>query len=84
VLIVVGIAMYWLPTFIGYRRKAPNMSGVVVINLFLGWTLVGWVAAFAMALREIPQPQGYGPPPGWQPPQPPQQAPPGQEPWRTE
>jgi hypothetical protein len=30
------------------------MASVLVINLFLGWTFVGWVVALAMALRDVP------------------------------
>lgn len=31
-------------------RKHRNESAIGVVNLFLGWTLVGWVGAFAWAL----------------------------------
>ncbi|MUL76445.1 superinfection immunity protein [Mycobacterium sp. CBMA226] len=33
------------------NRKVPNVGSVIVINLFLGWTFVGWVVALAMAMR---------------------------------
>jgi predicted cupin superfamily sugar epimerase len=32
-------------------RKVRNQGIVVVINLFLGWTLIGCVIALAMAFR---------------------------------
>lgn len=44
-----------LPTFIGIRRGAPDMGSALVINLFLGWTVIGWVVALAMALCDVPQ-----------------------------
>jgi hypothetical protein len=31
-------------------RKKPSANSVFVLNLFLGWTLIGWVGALALAL----------------------------------
>jgi hypothetical protein len=63
VVIVIGIAIYMLPTIVGATRKVVNIGSVFAINLFLGWTLVGWVVALAMALRTNP-PHAY--PQMWQ------------------
>ncbi|MBV6635499.1 MAG: superinfection immunity protein [Mameliella sp.] len=46
------IAVYMLPTFVGAARGARNMGAIVVINLLLGWTLLGWVVALAMAVAD--------------------------------
>jgi Superinfection immunity protein len=54
-----GAALYLLPVLIGWARRVPDLGSVAVINVLLGWTLVGWAAALAMALRS-PHP---GPPP---------------------
>jgi T4 superinfection immunity protein len=48
-LIVLGL--YFLPTIVAFSRKVINRGSVAVINMFLGWTLIGWVVAFAMAVR---------------------------------
>jgi Superinfection immunity protein len=48
---IVGVCLYFLPTIIAVARKVRNEGSIVVINVFLGWTLVGWVIALAMALR---------------------------------
>jgi hypothetical protein len=45
------LCLYFLPTIIALARKVRNQGSVVVINLFLGWTLIGWVVALAMAFR---------------------------------
>ncbi len=42
--------LYWLPTFVAYRRNTVNKGGVLIVNLFFGWTLIGWVVALAMAM----------------------------------
>lgn len=39
--------LYFLPAIIG-RNKA-DATGIFLLNLFLGWTLIGWVAAFIWA-----------------------------------
>jgi hypothetical protein len=54
--LAVVICGYFLPTIVAHHRKVPNGGSVLVINLFLGWTLVGWVVALAMAARTVPQP----------------------------
>lgn len=51
ILIVFWFAVYMVPTIVAAIRKVPNMGSVVVINVLLGWTLVGWVVALAMAVR---------------------------------
>jgi hypothetical protein len=48
--VLVSIAFYFLPTLIAVRRHIPNDVSVAVVNLFLGWTFIGWVVALAMAV----------------------------------
>ncbi len=48
------LGLYFLPTIIANSRKVPNFGSVVVVNLFLGWTFIGWVVALAMAFRSTP------------------------------
>ena len=53
VLIAVLLA-YFAPSIIALMRKVPSQGSVVVVNVFLGWTLIGWVVALAMAARSVP------------------------------
>jgi Superinfection immunity protein/Protein of unknown function (DUF2510) len=48
------IGLYFLPLVIAASRKVSNIGSVAVINIFLGWTLIGWVIALAMAARTAP------------------------------
>ncbi|WP_421560823.1 MULTISPECIES: superinfection immunity protein [unclassified Pseudomonas] len=49
-------ALYMLPTFEAWLRKHPNLTSIALLNLFLGWTLLGWVAAIVWAFkRQEPQ-----------------------------
>jgi hypothetical protein len=56
ILIVLFIAFYFVPILVATIRKVPNIGSVAVINVFLGWTLVGWVVALSMAARSAPTP----------------------------
>lgn len=55
-LLLLGIAMYFLPSIVGFVRKVPNAVSILIINFFLGWTLIGWVVSLAMAFRDQQQP----------------------------
>jgi hypothetical protein len=61
-----------LPILIAGMRSVKNFGWIFVINLFLGWTMVGWVVALIWALRDAPKyqttfapslPPTYTPPP---------------------
>ncbi len=54
VFLLIVLALYFIPTIVGAIRKVPNIGSVGVINFFLGWTIVGWVVALAMAARSVP------------------------------
>lgn len=49
--IVLVTAFYFLPTIVAAVRHVPNVGSVAVINLFFGWTLIGWVVSLSMAAR---------------------------------
>ena len=54
---LVVLVGYFIPTAVGKMRGVANLGSIFVINLFLGWTLIGWVVALAMAARTVPAPQ---------------------------
>ena len=85
VVVVVGaLAIYFFPTCIAGFRNHHQQYAILALNLFLGWTFVGWVIAFVWALTAINKdqqpskapkaPKTHKAPPGW--PKPPK-APPG-------
>jgi urea transporter len=39
---IFSIALYFLPTIIAAIRHAKSILGVVLLNIFLGWTFIGW------------------------------------------
>ena len=42
-------AIYFLPFLLGLVRKHKSVGGIFVVNLFFGWTIVGWILALAWA-----------------------------------
>ncbi len=51
VILALVCGLYFLPTIVAASRHVTNVGSVAVINLFLGWTFIGWVVALAMAAR---------------------------------
>ena len=52
----VGVAIYFLPSINASSRKHPNSTSIFLLNLFLGWTLLGWVAALVWSASSVMQP----------------------------
>ena len=54
VAIVVAILTggYMLPWAIAAVRGTANSWSVFWVNLLLGWTVIGWIVALVMAIRE--------------------------------
>lgn len=46
----IALAAYLLPTWIAGMRHHHQTGAIAVINIFLGWLVIGWVVAPAMAL----------------------------------
>lgn len=46
--IIIVIILYFLPAIVAVTRRA-HAGPVIVVNLFLGWTFLGWVVSLAMA-----------------------------------
>jgi hypothetical protein len=42
------LLMYFAPT---WTAKRGRRGSIFVVNLFLGWTLIGWVLALFMSVR---------------------------------
>lgn len=66
---LVGVGLYFLPSLIAVARQTHNTTGIFLLNLFLGWTGIGWVIAFIMALASSPSYCYYHP--YWNAPPPP-------------
>ncbi len=51
-MILLGLALvlaYFVPAFIASTRDVKQKLGVILLNVFLGWTGLGWLAALIWA-----------------------------------
>lgn len=51
-LFIIGLAIfvYLLPAFVAIHRKHVNTNAICVMNILVGWSFIGWVAALVWAL----------------------------------
>jgi len=50
--VIFALAMlYFIPTITAFQRKHPSKEAISVLNLLLGWTFIGWVAAMVWAVN---------------------------------
>jgi hypothetical protein len=54
VLICLALIFYFLPTIIANIRGTEHQTAIGLINFFLGWTVLGWLAALIWAIVEKP------------------------------
>lgn len=43
------IVIYFMPTIIAIISRKSRMVTVLMINAFLGWTVIGWIIALILA-----------------------------------
>jgi hypothetical protein len=46
-----GFLFYFLPSIIAAARSRRDLVSILVLNLLLGWTAIGWVVALVWALK---------------------------------
>jgi hypothetical protein len=49
VLFVLGALVYLLPTGLALYRDCRSVAWIALVNVFLGWTVLGWFAAMGWA-----------------------------------
>ncbi|MGZ3159564.1 MAG: superinfection immunity protein [Burkholderiaceae bacterium] len=52
------LTLYFLPSFVAIGRDHHQTTAIAILNLFLGWTLLGWILALvwaATAVQKEPQ-----------------------------
>jgi hypothetical protein len=43
--------MYFLPSIVAFARSKRDTTAIVLLNFFLGWTMIGWVVALVWAVK---------------------------------
>lgn len=57
IMITVLVLLCLVPWFVACARESDNRTVVLIICLFFGWTMIGWVVALCMAVAKKPSPQ---------------------------
>ncbi|HEY0264973.1 MAG TPA: superinfection immunity protein [Granulicella sp.] len=60
--------LYFLPTILAAHR-GHRVTGILVLNVLVGWTCIGWIALLLWAVLSTPRyvvvPPPYAAYPGW-------------------
>jgi len=50
ILLALIVALYMLPSLIAFSRDHPHRRVLMLLNILLGWTLIGWIMIFVWAV----------------------------------
>lgn len=53
--VLVLLALYLVPSLLAWTQGAIHLQGIVLCNLLVGWTVLGWVVALVWALMDQPR-----------------------------
>ena len=48
--VIIALALYLLPSIVALSRRHNNKLAIIALNILVGWTFLGWVAAFFLSL----------------------------------
>jgi Superinfection immunity protein len=51
ILIILLFGLYLFPTAIAAKMDNRNLLSIFILNVFLGWTVLGWVIALIWAVK---------------------------------
>ena len=51
-LIIIGLAIYFVPSIIALKVNHKNFVAIFALNLLTGWSFIGWVVSLVWALTE--------------------------------
>jgi len=46
-----GFVMYFLASIIALARSKRDITAIILLNFFLGWTMIGWIVALVWAVK---------------------------------
>ena len=62
-MIGLGIVAYFIPGIIAVSRRHRKATSILLVNLFFGWSVLGWIFALVWALRANGAPKAVAVPP---------------------
>lgn len=55
-LLTLMVIIYFIPTLVAGKRGHPQGTPIFLLNLFAGWTFIGWLAALIWSSSAISEP----------------------------
>ena len=56
IIIAIFLLIYFMPAIVAGSRDHPQGLAIFMLNLLLGWTALGWVAAIVWACTAVARP----------------------------
>jgi len=50
---ILFIAVYLTPALIAFWRDVPNYYSILIVNLVIGWTIIGWFVTLGWAFSGV-------------------------------
>ena len=47
--IIIGIVVYFIPSYVAHQNNHIQKTPILILNIFLGWTFIGWLIALIWA-----------------------------------
>ena len=47
----IPFVMYFLPSIVALARSKRDLFAIFLLNLFLGWSVIGWIVALVWAFK---------------------------------
>ena len=57
IIILAAVLFYFSPSIIAYDRKHRNFTTILILNIFMGWTVLGWLIAFIWSTTDNTRPK---------------------------
>ena len=48
--VAITLGIYFIPAIVAAFKQHHNQTAIFFLNMFLGWTFIGWVAALVWAV----------------------------------
>lgn len=49
---ILVVTLYAVPSFVAFFRQHSKKQVILVTNIFVGWTLIGWIACMVWSFSE--------------------------------
>ena len=46
---IIGLIIYFIPSFVAFKRKTASRWPIFLVNFFFGWTLLVWIVTLIWA-----------------------------------